>query len=139
MKTINVKEDVAFSSISIKDAVTMVPLMDFLIKSINLKNAQMKYENITEEDRNMYCRPPAKDRVLDNVQEAYDILCNIGFCGSGNVKILSDREVLGPINNVMAKQRYEGNINIKSFCVNFIFLQSILSSMLSTRKIRRSH
>ena len=62
-----------------------------------------KYENITEEDRNMYCCPPAKDRVLDNVQEAYDILCNIGFCGSGNVKILSDREVLGPINNVMAK------------------------------------
>ena len=98
MKTINQTVEVAFVAPTIQEVITMVPLMDGLIKVINMNRAYDKYKALSKEEQDKYKRVwPSSD--FDNKEEAmYKVLVQCGFCGSGVEDLLPEGNPLKPIN-----------------------------------------
>ena len=97
MRTINQTVDVTFVAPTIQEVITMVPLMDGLIKVINMNRAYDKYKALSKEEQDKYKRVwPSSD--FDYKEEAmYKVLVQCGFCGSGVEDLLPEGKPLEPI------------------------------------------
>lgn len=95
MKRIEQNVSVVFSTIEIQDAVIMAPLMDELIRVLNVIRRYNKYTSLSKEEREMYKYPDGYTSSFgtfnhNNIYNIYKTLTAHGYCGSGNVDLLPD-------------------------------------------------
>lgn len=81
MKTIEQNVGVIFNAIDLKDAVTMLPLMNGLKKVINCEYARKLKNNLPKEEqrRYAYINPYKLELDLNSVMNIYNILNQLGF------------------------------------------------------------
>lgn len=89
---------IAFSAVTNKSLIAMVPVMDVLIKDINNARYSELYHNFSSEERKerklRYPNGTNLHITAKQVQNAYSVLTQIGFVGSGEVEIMLDDELL---------------------------------------------
>ena len=95
MKSIEQNVGVVFSAIEIQDAIIMAPLMDELIRVLNVIRRYNKYTSLSKEEREMYERPDGYTSSFStfsygSINNIYKTLTAHGYCGSGNVDLLPD-------------------------------------------------
>lgn len=97
MRTTNQTVEVTFVAPTIQEVITMTPLMDGLIRVINMNRAYDKYKALSKEEQEKYNRVwPSSE--FDNKEEAmYKILVQCGFCGSGAEDLLPEGNPLRPV------------------------------------------
>lgn len=63
MKTIKKQEEIAFHAITLKDALTLVPLMDELVHIANHNSKFELFQSLPQEQQNEYQRVWRKDTI----------------------------------------------------------------------------
>ena len=87
MRTIKQNVEVDFNSITIQDAIILIPLMDKLIDDINYARVANHYEY---KDKRLPSKYMNRDLFLEEMEAIYKILSTLGFCGSGKIDLLPD-------------------------------------------------
>lgn len=100
MEKIYQSRDIQFSAVTNKSLIAMVPVMDALIKDINGNRYTDLWDSLTSEQRTeKHLRYPHHNKSFRNMtpkqtENAYVVLSDIGFVGSGEVEIMLDGELL---------------------------------------------
>lgn len=100
MEKIYQSRDIQFSAVTNKSLIIMVPVMDALIKDINGNRYTDLWDALTNEQRKeKKLRYPHHNKSFRNMtpkqtENAYKVLAEIGFVGSGEVEIMLDEELL---------------------------------------------
>jgi hypothetical protein len=82
MKTIKQQEQISFHAITIKDALTLVPLMDELVHMANHNSRVELYQSLPQEQQNEYQRVWKKDTIsipAKSVSNILQVLTDLGF------------------------------------------------------------
>jgi hypothetical protein len=82
MKTIKQQEQISFHAITIKDALTLVPLMDELVHMANHNSRVELYQSLPQEQQNEYQRVWKKDTIsipAKSVNNILQVLTELGF------------------------------------------------------------
>lgn len=87
MKTIKQQAEVTYSAITIKEAILMAPLMDELIRQVNYVRALQKFTSLPKEEKEKYYLPHGYSNIK-NVEKIFDMLTQLGFCGTDNEELL---------------------------------------------------
>lgn len=89
---------IAFSAVTNKSLIAMVPVMDVLIKDINSARYSELWNNFSPEERKekklRYPNGMNLRMTEKQVQNAYGVLTKIGFVGSGEIEIMTDEALL---------------------------------------------
>lgn len=100
MEKIFQSRDIQFSAVTNKSLIAMVPVMDALIKDINNNRYTALWDARTQEERKVqHLRYPHHNNSFRNMtpkqtENAFRVLEDIGFVGSGEVEIMTDEELL---------------------------------------------
>lgn len=100
MEKIYQQRDIKFCAVTNKSLIAMVPVMDALIKDINGNRYTDLWDARTSEERKeQHLRYPHHNKSFRNMtpkqtENAYRVLEDIGFVGSGDVEIMTDEELL---------------------------------------------
>ena len=100
MEKIFQSRDIPFFATTIQDAITIVPLMDTLIRELNKRRYSELWDNLSSEERKeKNLRYPSHYNELPEmttlqIVHAYNFFVDRCFVGSGNVSIMSDEEIL---------------------------------------------
>ena len=98
MEKIFQTREIQFSAVTNKSLIAMVPVMDALIKDINNARYSELYHNFSSEERKekklRYPNGMNLHMSSKQVQNAYDVLTQIGFVGSGEIEIMLNDELL---------------------------------------------
>lgn len=100
MEKIYQSRDIQFSAVTNKSLIVMVPVMDTLIKDINGNRYTDLWDSLTSEQRKeKHLRYPHHNESFRNmtpkqIENAYKVLSDIGFVGSGEVEIMNDEELI---------------------------------------------
>jgi hypothetical protein len=100
MEKIYQSRDIQFSAVTNKSLIAMVPVMDALIKDINGNRYADLWDARTSEERKVeHLRYPNHNNSFRNmtpkqIENAYRVLEDIGFVGSGEVEIMTDEALL---------------------------------------------
>lgn len=98
MEKIYQDRKIAFSAVTNKSLIAMVPVMDALIKDINNTRYSELYHNASSEERKekkmRYPNGQNLKMTEKQLQNAYNVLTQIGFVGSGEVDIMTDEALL---------------------------------------------
>lgn len=90
MKTILQQTEVAYNATTVKDAIQMLPLMDWL-KTQAIKEATLvEYNALPKEEKAYYKWAPSPD--IKNANTIYALLVSLGFCSSTDEPIKSRLE-----------------------------------------------
>ncbi len=89
MKTIKQQAEVTYSAINFQEAIIVAPLMDELIRQINSQKTSAKYHSLPKEERDQYQWPSIR-HVVDNAEKVFEVLTQLGFCGTGTIDILPE-------------------------------------------------
>lgn len=90
MKTIKQQEEIAFNAITFKDAVTMLPLMNGLVRCINQNRMADFYSNLTNEEKEQYNREWSENSVKlseKDILKIFKLLIELGFEPSDDLEI----------------------------------------------------
>lgn len=82
MKTIRKQEEIAFHAITLKDALTLVPLMDELVHVANHNSKVDLFQSLPQEEQNTYQRVWRKDTInipAHCVNNILQVLMELGF------------------------------------------------------------
>lgn len=82
-----------------QEAFVIAPLMDALIDNINQRRAEKEYYKVDRDQRSNYYSPKVNKYYIDdnvNVEKAYNILAQHGYCGTGDIDILPNGYPLVP-------------------------------------------
>ena len=105
MEKIFQSRDIQFSAVTNKSLIKMVPVMDALIKDINGNRYSELWDALTSEQcKEKNLRYPHHNKSFHNmtpkqIENAYKVLTDIGFVGSGEVEIMLDDELLAENSN----------------------------------------
>ena len=80
MKTIQQTQEIEFSSITIQDAIRLLPLMDWLQVQAIKEQVEIDYKALSKEDRAHYTWPSRPD--IENATAQFELLLSLGFCPS---------------------------------------------------------
>lgn len=100
MEKIYQTRDIQFSAVTNKSLIAMVPVMDALINDINgNRYAELWDARTSEERKEQHLRYPHHNKSFrymtsKQTENAYRVLSDIGFVGSGEVEIMTDEELL---------------------------------------------
>lgn len=100
MEKIYQSRDIQFSAVTNKSLIAMVLVMDAFIKDINGNRYTELWDARTSEERKeQHLRYPHHNNSFRNmthkqVENAYRVLEDIGFVGSGEVEIMTDEALL---------------------------------------------
>lgn len=87
MKTILQSTDIPYNAVSVKDAIQLLPLMDWL-KTQAIKEATLiEYNSLPKEEKAYYKWAPSPD--IKNANAIYALLVSLGFCSSTDESIKS--------------------------------------------------
>lgn len=87
MKTILQNTEIAYNAVTVKDAIQLLPLMDWL-KTQAIKEATLvEYEALPKEEKASYKWAPSPD--IKNASAQYALLISLGFCSSTDEQIKS--------------------------------------------------
>jgi hypothetical protein len=82
MKTIKQQEQISFHAITLKDALTLVPLMDELVHIANHNSRVELYQSLPQEQQNEYQRVWRKDTIsipAHCINNILQLLNDLGF------------------------------------------------------------
>ena len=82
MQTIYQEQKIAFNAITLKDAITLLPLMDALSTMIDTNRKAKLYESLPKEEQEKYKRVWATSHIHITAEEAervYHLLNSLGF------------------------------------------------------------
>lgn len=88
MKTIIQTTDVAYNAVTVKDAIQLLPLMDWLKKQAVKEITLAAYEALPKEEKSQYRWTPSPD--IKNASAQYALLVSLGFCSSTDEPIKSN-------------------------------------------------
>lgn len=100
MEKIYQTRDIKFSAVTNKSLIAMVPVMDAFINDINgNRYADLWDARTSEERKEQHLRYPHHNKSFRNMtpkqtENAYRVLEDIGFVGSGEIEIMTDEELL---------------------------------------------
>lgn len=100
MEKIYQQRDIKFCAVTNKSLIAMIHVMDALIKDINGNRYTDLWDARTSEERKeQHLRYPHHNRSFRNMtpkqtENAYRVLEDIGFIGSGEIEIMTDEELL---------------------------------------------
>lgn len=100
MEKIYQSRNIRFSAVTNQSLIVMVPVMDALIKDINGNRYAYLWDARTSEERKeQHLRYPHHNKSFRNmtpkqIENAFRILYDIGFVGSGEVDIMTDEALL---------------------------------------------
>jgi hypothetical protein len=100
MEKIFQSRDIPFFATTIQDAITIMPVMDTLIRELNKRRYAELWDNLSSEERKeKKSRYPSHYNELPEmttvqIVNAYNFFIDRGFVGSGNVSIMTDEELL---------------------------------------------
>lgn len=100
MEKIYQQRDIQFSAVTNQSLIYMVPVMDALIKDINdNRYAELWDARTSEERKEQHLSYPHRSNNFRNMtpkqtENAYGVLTDIGFVGSGEIEIMTDEELL---------------------------------------------
>ena len=82
MKTVFQSQDIPFHAPTFKDAVTILPLMDELVKLVNKNRVADFYNNLPNEEKEKYNRVWRSSEInlsADSIEKIHTLLLNFGF------------------------------------------------------------
>lgn len=82
MQTIYQSQDVAFNAISLKDAVTLLPIMDALANMINKNRVAALWRSLSNEDKERYKRAYSENNIYiseEQTEKIFKVLHDLGF------------------------------------------------------------
>lgn len=100
MEKIFQSRDIPFFATTVQDAITIVPLMDTLIRELNKRRYKELYHNLSSEEckeKNLHypghCNE-LPEMTTAQISNAYNFFVDRGFVGSGNDYVMTDEELL---------------------------------------------
>lgn len=90
MKTIFQETALDYNRISIQDAITLLPLMNYLKRQAELEATETAYKALSKEERAHYKWVPSPE--IPNANAQYRLLVSLGFCSSTDEPIESHLE-----------------------------------------------
>lgn len=90
MKTILQQTEVAYNATTVKDAIQMLPLMDWLKAQAIKELTLVEYNSLPKEEKTSYKWAPSPD--IKNANAIYALLVSLGFCSSTDEPIKSRLE-----------------------------------------------
>lgn len=100
MEKIYQSRDIPFFATTVQDAITIVPVMDTLIRELNKRRYKELFDSFSSEERKeKNLRYPGHYNELPEmttlqIVHAYNFFVDRGFVGSGNVSIMNDEELI---------------------------------------------
>lgn len=88
MKTVLQQTEVAYNAVTVKDAIQMLPLMDWLKKQAIKEATLAAYEALPKEQKANYKWAPSPE--IKNASVQYALLVSLGFCSSTDGPIKSN-------------------------------------------------
>lgn len=87
MKTILQNTQIAYNAITIQDAITLLPLMDYLKSQAVIEETEQEYRNLSSEDKKNYKWVPSPE--ISKAKVFFNLLQQLGFCASNDGQIES--------------------------------------------------
>lgn len=100
MEKIYQSRDIPFFATTIQDAITIVPLMDTLIRELNKRRYSELWKQFSSEERKerklqyAFSKDDLSQMTGEQIANIYNFFVDRGFVGSGSVYIMSDEELL---------------------------------------------
>lgn len=98
MEKIYQSRDIQFSAVTNKSLIAMVPVMDAIISDTNTARYAELYHNLSSEEHKekklRYPKGQSFPMTRKQMQNAYNVLTQIGFVGTGEVEIMTDEALL---------------------------------------------
>jgi DNA-directed RNA polymerase subunit F len=82
MKVIKQQEEIRFCAINLKEAVTLLPLMDALTNIVNNNRVASLWESLPKEDKEIYRKVYTENNIYiqpEMAEKILDVLFNLGF------------------------------------------------------------
>ena len=87
MKTILQSTEVSYNAVTVKDAIQLLPLMDWLKAQAIKELTLVEYNSLPKEEKASYKWAPSPD--IKNASAQYALLVSLGFCSSTDEQIKS--------------------------------------------------
>jgi hypothetical protein len=100
MEKIYQSRDIPFFATTIQDAITIMPVMDTLIRELNKRRYSELWKQFSSEERKerklqYACSNDELPQMsIRQITNAYNFFVDRGFVGSGSVYIMTDEELL---------------------------------------------
>jgi hypothetical protein len=100
MEKIFQSRDIPFFATTIQDAITIIPVMDTLIRELNKRRYSELWKQFSSEERKErklkygFSSDELPQMTTRQITNVYNFFVDRGFVGSGSVYIMSDEELL---------------------------------------------
>ena len=92
MKVIKQAEEIRFCAINLKEAVTLLPLMDALTNIVNHNRVASLWASLPKEDKEKYHKVYTENNIYiqpETAEKMLDVLLNLGFESMFDLKEVS--------------------------------------------------